>query len=187
MRSAEYDASFMLADVQTNDILPADELQLCPSAFGPVAIFPQHSQSALVMARHGAPRGHGVSVGVWTPEGHGLFGTPSAVGALGHHALLHRRWGPTSALWRPSSTRWGRPTPRRARASPATCARGSSGWDTGSAAFPSRRPGTPWGVGCSSIALRLGDPSNMASTALKHLREDTPLTSQRKRDASVVT
>jgi len=93
MRSAEYDASFMLADVQTNDILPADELQLCPSAFGPVAIFPQHSQSALVMARHGAPRGHGVSVGVWTPEGHGLFGTPSAVGALGHHALLHRRWG----------------------------------------------------------------------------------------------
>ena len=97
MRSAEYDASFMLADVQTNDILPADELQLCPSAFGPVAIFPQHSQSALVMARHGAPRGHGVSVGVWTPEGHGLFGTPSAVGTLWHHlwhhALFHRRLG----------------------------------------------------------------------------------------------
>ena len=30
----------MLADVETNDALPADELQLCPSEFGPLAIFP---------------------------------------------------------------------------------------------------------------------------------------------------
>ena len=30
----------MLADVETNETLPADELQLCPSEFGPVAIFP---------------------------------------------------------------------------------------------------------------------------------------------------
>ena len=37
---AAYDALFMLADVQTNETLPADELQLCPSEFGPVAIFP---------------------------------------------------------------------------------------------------------------------------------------------------
>ncbi len=37
---AEYDDSFMLADVETNETLPADELQLCPSELGPVAIFP---------------------------------------------------------------------------------------------------------------------------------------------------
>ncbi len=37
---AEYPESFMLADIETNDALPADELQLCPSEFGPVAIFP---------------------------------------------------------------------------------------------------------------------------------------------------
>ena len=37
---AEYDDSFMLADVETNETLPADELQLCPSELRPVAIFP---------------------------------------------------------------------------------------------------------------------------------------------------
>lgn len=37
---AEYDDSFLLADIETNDILPADELQLCPSELGPLAIFP---------------------------------------------------------------------------------------------------------------------------------------------------
>jgi hypothetical protein len=30
----------MLADVETNETLPADEMQLCPSEFGPLAIFP---------------------------------------------------------------------------------------------------------------------------------------------------
>jgi len=37
---AQYDMSFMLADVETNEVLPGDELQLCPSEFGPLAIFP---------------------------------------------------------------------------------------------------------------------------------------------------
>ena len=34
-----------------------------------------------------------------------------------------------------------------------------------------RRPSvcTTWSLGCSSIAMSLGDPSNMESTALKHL------------------
>ena len=36
----QYEMLFMLADVETNDILPGDELQLCPSEFGPLAIFP---------------------------------------------------------------------------------------------------------------------------------------------------
>jgi 2-polyprenyl-6-methoxyphenol hydroxylase-like FAD-dependent oxidoreductase len=36
----EYSASFMLADIETNGSLPADQLQLCPSEYGPLAIFP---------------------------------------------------------------------------------------------------------------------------------------------------
>jgi 2-polyprenyl-6-methoxyphenol hydroxylase-like FAD-dependent oxidoreductase len=31
---AAYDALFMLADIDTNDALPADELQLCPQRVG---------------------------------------------------------------------------------------------------------------------------------------------------------
>ncbi|MGH8220257.1 MAG: FAD-dependent monooxygenase [Steroidobacteraceae bacterium] len=37
---AEYADLFLLADVATNDAFPASEMQLCPSASGPVAIFP---------------------------------------------------------------------------------------------------------------------------------------------------
>lgn len=37
---AQYHASFMLADVDTNDVLPGNELHLCPSKYGPLAIFP---------------------------------------------------------------------------------------------------------------------------------------------------
>src|SRR5439155_15367385 len=37
---AAYEASFVLADVETNEALPGDELQLCPSELGPVAVFP---------------------------------------------------------------------------------------------------------------------------------------------------
>ena len=47
---AEYNDSFILADVQTNDALPADELQLCPSEFGPVAIFPMSESRRRVVA-----------------------------------------------------------------------------------------------------------------------------------------
>jgi len=47
---AEYDALFMLADVQTNDTLPADEMQLCPSEAGPVAIFPMSSTRRRIVA-----------------------------------------------------------------------------------------------------------------------------------------
>lgn len=47
---AQYDSLFMLADVETNDALPADELQLCPSEFGPVAIFPMSATRRRVVA-----------------------------------------------------------------------------------------------------------------------------------------
>jgi 2-polyprenyl-6-methoxyphenol hydroxylase-like FAD-dependent oxidoreductase len=47
---AEYKGSFLLADVETNDALPADEMQLCPSALGPVAIFPMSATRRRVVA-----------------------------------------------------------------------------------------------------------------------------------------
>lgn len=47
---AQYDASFMLADVDTNETLPADEMQLCPSEFGPLAIFPMNATRRRIVA-----------------------------------------------------------------------------------------------------------------------------------------
>jgi 2-polyprenyl-6-methoxyphenol hydroxylase-like FAD-dependent oxidoreductase len=47
---AQYQGSFLLADVATNDTLPADEMQLCPSEFGPVAIFPMSPTRRRVVA-----------------------------------------------------------------------------------------------------------------------------------------
>jgi len=40
LEGGEYLDSFMLADIESNDALPVDELQLCPSEKGPVAVFP---------------------------------------------------------------------------------------------------------------------------------------------------
>jgi len=47
---AQYNASFLLADVETNETLPADELQLCPSELGPVAIFPMSASRRRIIA-----------------------------------------------------------------------------------------------------------------------------------------
>ena len=47
---AEYEDSFMLADVETNQALPADQLQLCPSESGPVAIFPMSATRRRIVA-----------------------------------------------------------------------------------------------------------------------------------------
>lgn len=45
-----YDASFMLADIETNEALPADEMQLCPSESGPLAVFPMSSTRRRLVA-----------------------------------------------------------------------------------------------------------------------------------------
>ncbi len=47
---AEYHGSFLLADIETKTTLSADELQLCPSEFGPVAIFPISATRRRVVA-----------------------------------------------------------------------------------------------------------------------------------------
>jgi FAD binding domain len=47
---AAYEATYLLADVQTNETLPADELQLCPNELGPVAIFPMSATRRRIVA-----------------------------------------------------------------------------------------------------------------------------------------
>ncbi len=47
---AEYADSFMLADIVTNQTLPGDELQICPNADGPLAIFPMNAAHRRVVA-----------------------------------------------------------------------------------------------------------------------------------------
>ena len=50
LEGGEYPDSFMLADIESNETLPADQLQLCPSEFGPVAIFPISATRRRVVA-----------------------------------------------------------------------------------------------------------------------------------------
>ena len=52
-----YDASFMLADIETNEALPAEEMQLCPSESGPLAIFPMSSTRRRLVATVAKPQG----------------------------------------------------------------------------------------------------------------------------------
>ncbi len=55
---AQYTHSYMLADIESNDALPADELQLCPSwGLGPAAIFPMSATRRRVMATVDNPEG----------------------------------------------------------------------------------------------------------------------------------
>ena len=54
---AQYEALFMLADVETNEALPADEMQLCPSEFGPLAIFPMSKTRRRIVATVERPEG----------------------------------------------------------------------------------------------------------------------------------
>jgi 2-polyprenyl-6-methoxyphenol hydroxylase-like FAD-dependent oxidoreductase len=58
----EYQASFLLADVDTNTSLPAAEMQLCPSEFGPVAIFPMSATRRRIVAAIDNPEGDAPSL-----------------------------------------------------------------------------------------------------------------------------
>jgi 2-polyprenyl-6-methoxyphenol hydroxylase-like FAD-dependent oxidoreductase len=59
---AQYDAWFMLADIQTNEALPADEMHLCPSEFGPLAIFPMSAIRRRVVTTIEQPAGDAPSL-----------------------------------------------------------------------------------------------------------------------------
>jgi len=47
---AEYEDLFVLADIESNETLPADQMQLCPNEFGPAAIFPMSATRRRVVA-----------------------------------------------------------------------------------------------------------------------------------------
>ena len=47
---AQYNDSFILADIDTNESLPSDQLQLCPNELGPVAIFPMSATRRRIVA-----------------------------------------------------------------------------------------------------------------------------------------
>jgi 2-polyprenyl-6-methoxyphenol hydroxylase-like FAD-dependent oxidoreductase len=49
-KGAEYHDLFMLADIETNETLPVDQLQLCPNEFGPLAIFPMSATRRRIVA-----------------------------------------------------------------------------------------------------------------------------------------
>jgi 2-polyprenyl-6-methoxyphenol hydroxylase-like FAD-dependent oxidoreductase len=59
---AEYPDSYVLADVETNEALPVDELQLCPSELGPVAIFPMSAKRRRIVATIDQPVGDAPSL-----------------------------------------------------------------------------------------------------------------------------
>jgi len=62
LEGGEYDAPFMLADIETCTTLPADELQLCPSEFGPLAIFPMSAARRRIVATIDHPEGDAPSL-----------------------------------------------------------------------------------------------------------------------------
>lgn len=47
---AQYSGSFLLADIETNETLASDEMQLCPSELGAVAIFPMSTTRRRLVA-----------------------------------------------------------------------------------------------------------------------------------------
>jgi 2-polyprenyl-6-methoxyphenol hydroxylase-like FAD-dependent oxidoreductase len=59
---AQYDDSFMLADIETNQALPAGEMQLCPSESGPLAIFPMSATRRRMVATIERPEGDAPSL-----------------------------------------------------------------------------------------------------------------------------
>jgi 2-polyprenyl-6-methoxyphenol hydroxylase-like FAD-dependent oxidoreductase len=62
LEGGDYDMPFMLADIETNQELPANEMQLCPSTHGPVAIFPMSATRRRIVATLEYPEGEAPSL-----------------------------------------------------------------------------------------------------------------------------
>src|SRR5262249_32734442 len=77
---------------------------------------------------------------------------------------------PTSGTSTPKSIGLARTTPRKLRANTLICGPGSSGWCAARSVSPRRTTCTIWSLGCSSIAMNLGEPYETGSTPLRHLR-----------------
>jgi 2-polyprenyl-6-methoxyphenol hydroxylase-like FAD-dependent oxidoreductase len=52
---AQYSATFMLADMESHEAIPGDQLQLCPHEAGPLAIFPMSRTRRRIVAMVDAP------------------------------------------------------------------------------------------------------------------------------------
>jgi 2-polyprenyl-6-methoxyphenol hydroxylase-like FAD-dependent oxidoreductase len=61
---AQYAATFMLADLETNEALPGDQLQLCPHEGGPLAIFPMSRTRRRIVATVDAPADDAPTLGI---------------------------------------------------------------------------------------------------------------------------
>ncbi len=64
LEGGDYADSYLLADIETNETLPANEMQLCPSEFGPAAIFPMSATRRRVVATIEHPEGDAPSLGL---------------------------------------------------------------------------------------------------------------------------
>jgi 2-polyprenyl-6-methoxyphenol hydroxylase-like FAD-dependent oxidoreductase len=59
---AEYRETFLLADVETNTAVRADQMQLCPNASGPLAVFPMSATRRRIVATIGRAEGDAPSL-----------------------------------------------------------------------------------------------------------------------------
>ncbi|MDE3202428.1 MAG: FAD-dependent monooxygenase [Acidobacteriota bacterium] len=59
---AAYKDTYLLADIETNEALPADEMQLCPSEMGPLAVFPMSATRRRIVATTKEPAGDAPSL-----------------------------------------------------------------------------------------------------------------------------
>lgn len=62
LEGGDYEAKFMLADIETNADLPADQLYLCPSELGALAIFPMSATRKRIIATIDQPEGDAPSL-----------------------------------------------------------------------------------------------------------------------------
>lgn len=96
LEGGEYEDSFMLADIETNETLPVNQMQLCPSEFGPVAIFPMSATRRRVVATIEQPEGDAPSLDLVREIL--VQRAPSAIEARGLHwssyFRIHHRHAP---------------------------------------------------------------------------------------------
>ena len=62
LEGGDYEMPFMLADIETNQNLPDNEMQLCPGTRGPVAIFPMSATRRRIVATIEQPEGDAPSL-----------------------------------------------------------------------------------------------------------------------------
>jgi 2-polyprenyl-6-methoxyphenol hydroxylase-like FAD-dependent oxidoreductase len=62
LEGGDYAEAYLLADIETNETLPANEMQICPSELGPLAIFPMSNTRRRVVGTIEQPEGDAPSL-----------------------------------------------------------------------------------------------------------------------------